>query len=59
MAIKLLRLGERFQPKYVERELRNHRRLVHPHIVAFKEVFVTPQVGDGAAPLRCGGGAGR
>ena len=26
------------------REILNHRQLAHPHIVAFKEVFVTPQV---------------
>ena len=43
VAIKLIPLGERFYAKYVEREIRNHRRLVHPHIVQFKEVFVTPQ----------------
>lgn len=28
--------------KYVEREIINHRCLVHPHIVQFKEVFLTP-----------------
>jgi serine/threonine protein kinase len=27
--------------KYVEREILNHRNLVHPHIVQFKEVFLT------------------
>lgn len=27
--------------KYVEREILNHRQLVHPHIVQFKEVFLT------------------
>lgn len=27
--------------KYVEREIINHRCLVHPHIVQFKEVFLT------------------
>lgn len=43
MAVKCIPLGERFFQKYVEREIRNHRQLVHPHIVAFKEVFVTPQ----------------
>jgi hypothetical protein len=26
--------------KYVEREIINHRQLVHPHIVQFKEVRV-------------------
>lgn len=41
MAIKLITLGERFYKKYVEREILNHRHLVHPHIVSFKEVFVT------------------
>lgn len=29
--------------KYVEREILNHRQLVHPHIIQFKEVFLTPQ----------------
>ena len=27
--------------KYVGRELLNHNRLLHPHIIQFKEVFVT------------------
>lgn len=27
--------------RYVEREIINHRLLAHPHIVGFKEVFVT------------------
>lgn len=27
--------------KYVERELMNHSDLLHPHIVQFKEVFLT------------------
>lgn len=26
----------------MEREILNHRDLVHPHIVQFKEVFLTP-----------------
>jgi serine/threonine-protein kinase SRK2 len=41
VAIKLITLGDRFYPKYVEREILNHRQLVHPHIVSFKEVFLT------------------
>ena len=41
VAIKLITLGDRFYPKYVEREILNHRALVHPHIVSFKEVFLT------------------
>lgn len=43
MAIKLISL-ERFFQKYVEREILNHRQLTHPHIVAFKEIFVTSKV---------------
>ena len=43
MAIKLISL-ERFYQKYVEREILNHRQLTHPHIVAFKEIFVTSKV---------------
>jgi serine/threonine-protein kinase SRK2 len=44
VAIKLISLGGRFYRKYVEREILNHRQLMHPHIVAFKEVFVTSKV---------------
>lgn len=44
VAIKLISLGDRFYRKYVEREILNHRQLMHPHIVAFKEVFVTSKV---------------
>lgn len=29
--------------KYVEREILNHRMLMHPHVVQFKEVFLTPK----------------
>lgn len=29
--------------KYVEREILNHRLLRHPHIIKFREVFLTPQ----------------
>ena len=39
-AIKFLDRGEKVS-KYVEREILNHRRLVHPHIVRFKEVLLT------------------
>ncbi|KAL4535681.1 hypothetical protein Ndes2437A_g06384 [Nannochloris sp. 'desiccata'] len=42
VAIKLIALGEKFYQKYVDREIINHRQLLHPHVVAFKEVFVTP-----------------
>lgn len=42
VAIKLIALGDKFYQKYVDREIINHRLLVHPHVVAFKEVFVTP-----------------
>ncbi|GAB4820500.1 hypothetical protein N2152v2_007546 [Parachlorella kessleri] len=41
VAIKFIQLGPRFYSKYVERELFNHRLLAHPHIVSFKEVFIT------------------
>lgn len=43
VAVKFIMLGPRFYHKYVMREILNHRQLAHPHIVAFKEVFVTPQ----------------
>jgi serine/threonine-protein kinase SRK2 len=39
-AVKFLDRGEKVS-KYVEREILNHRRLVHPHIVRFKEVLLT------------------
>lgn len=29
--------------KYVEREILNHRSLIHPHVIAFKGVFLTPK----------------
>lgn len=41
VAVKFIELGARFYQKYVEREIINHRMLAHPHIVGFKEVFVT------------------
>jgi hypothetical protein len=45
-------LLQRFYQKYVEREIVNHRLLAHPHIVGFKEVFVTQKVG----PILVGAG---
>ncbi|KAL4521907.1 hypothetical protein Ndes2437B_g07672 [Nannochloris sp. 'desiccata'] len=40
VAIKFIERGDKVT-KYVEREILNHRQLVHPHIVQFKEVFLT------------------
>ena len=40
VAIKLIPLGPRFQPRLVERELLNHLALNHPHIVQFIEVLL-------------------
>ncbi|GIL46982.1 hypothetical protein Vafri_3829 [Volvox africanus] len=40
-AVKFIERGEKIT-KYVEREILNHRYLVHPHIVQFREVFLTP-----------------
>ena len=42
MAIKFLERGERINERYVGREIFNHSQLLHPHIVQFKEVFLTP-----------------
>eukprot|EP00877_Chromochloris_zofingiensis_P012447 jgi/Chrzof1/7456/Cz02g24200.t1 len=42
IAVKFIERGDKVT-KYVEREIINHRCLVHPHIVQFKEVFMTPQ----------------
>jgi serine/threonine-protein kinase SRK2 len=41
VAIKLMERGSKIT-KYVERELINHSHLLHPHIVQFREVFLTP-----------------
>ncbi|XP_045810805.1 serine/threonine-protein kinase SAPK7-like [Trifolium pratense] len=41
VAIKYIERGNRID-KNVEREIINHRSLSHPHIIKFKEVFVTP-----------------
>ena len=35
--------SEKQVTKYVEREILNHRMLMHPHVVQFKEVFLTPK----------------
>jgi len=40
VAIKFIKRGPRVT-KYVLREIVNHRSLIHPHIVQFKEVFLT------------------
>ncbi|KAL4425749.1 hypothetical protein ABPG75_009765 [Micractinium tetrahymenae] len=42
VAIKFIERGDKVT-KYVEREIINHRQLVHPHIIQFKEVFLTSQ----------------
>lgn len=49
------RQGPRFYQKYVEREIINHRLLAHPHIVGFKEVFVTQKVGPCGLCACCAG----
>jgi serine/threonine-protein kinase SRK2 len=42
VAIKFIERGDKVT-KYVEREILNHRMLLHPHVVQFKEVFLTPR----------------
>ncbi|KAL6750394.1 Snf1-like ser/thr protein kinase [Haematococcus lacustris] len=42
VAIKFIERGDRVN-KYVEAEILNHRSLRHPHVVEFKEVFVTKE----------------
>lgn len=44
VAIKLIALGQNFYQKYVYREIMNHHKFAHPHVVAFIEVFLTPRV---------------
>ncbi|DBB15936.1 TPA: Serine/threonine-protein kinase srk2a [Trebouxia sp. C0006] len=41
VAVKFIERGEKIN-KNVERELINHRSLLHPNIIRFKEVFLTP-----------------
>jgi serine/threonine-protein kinase SRK2 len=41
VAIKFIERGDKVT-KYVQREILNHRRLLHPHIVEMREVFLTP-----------------
>mmetsp|Transcript_18816 Transcript_18816/g.32119 ORF Transcript_18816/g.32119 Transcript_18816/m.32119 type:complete len:375 (-) Transcript_18816:784-1908(-) len=40
VAIKFIERGDRVN-KYVEAEILNHRMLRHPHVIEFKEVFLT------------------
>lgn len=42
VAVKFMERGEKVT-KYVEAEILNHRMLLHPHIIQFKEVFLTPK----------------
>ncbi|KAK9810565.1 hypothetical protein WJX73_001103 [Symbiochloris irregularis] len=42
VAIKFLERGDKIT-KSVEREISNHSNLLHPHIVQFKEVFLTAE----------------
>eukprot|EP00210_Caulerpa_lentillifera_P003735 g3568.t1 len=40
VAVKFVERGEKIN-KYVQSEILNHRMLLHPHIIEFKEVFLT------------------
>jgi len=40
VAVKFMERGEKVT-KYVEAEILNHRMLLHPHIIQFREVFLT------------------
>lgn len=42
VAIKFIPRGDKVT-KYVQREILNHRRLIHPHIVEMREVFLTEE----------------
>jgi len=42
VAVKFIRRGSKVT-KYVEAEILNHRMLIHPHIIQFKEVFLTKE----------------
>lgn len=40
--MQFIERGDRVN-KYVEGEVLNHRTLRHPHVIEFKEVFLTPE----------------
>eukprot|EP00210_Caulerpa_lentillifera_P008396 g8008.t1 len=40
VAVKFMERGDKIN-KYVESEILNHRMLLHPHIIQFREVFLT------------------
>ncbi|KAL4418722.1 hypothetical protein ABPG77_008593 [Micractinium sp. CCAP 211/92] len=42
VALKFIERGPENITKYVEREIINHMKLRHPHIIALREVFLTP-----------------
>lgn len=42
VAIKFIERGDRVN-RYVEAEILNHRMLRHPHVIEFKEVFLTSE----------------
>ena len=42
VAVKFIERGDRVN-RYVEAEILNHRSLRHPHVIEFKEVFVTSE----------------
>ena len=42
VAIKFIKRGQNIN-KYVGREIVNHSNLLHPHIVQFKQVFLTEE----------------
>eukprot|EP00882_Tetradesmus_deserticola_P001435 GHRQ01001552.1.p1 GENE.GHRQ01001552.1~~GHRQ01001552.1.p1 ORF type:complete len:377 (+),score=197.27 GHRQ01001552.1:1110-2240(+) len=42
VAIKFIERGDRVN-RYVEAEILNHRMLRHPHVIEFKEVFITSE----------------
>ena len=43
VAIKFIPRGPSKITKHVEREIINHSNFCHPHVVQFKEVFLTAQ----------------
>ncbi|GMH38008.1 hypothetical protein BSKO_05892 [Bryopsis sp. KO-2023] len=43
VAIKFIKRGRHLDDEHVRREILNHRTLRHPHIITFKEVFLTDQ----------------
>jgi serine/threonine protein kinase len=55
VAIKLIERGPEKITKFVDRELINHSKMLHPHVIQFREVFLTEQYLGVAMEYAAGG----